>query len=159
MGCCWGWFLLGCKTKPRVSTTHKLFKGDTDAAWIFTSPAWPSCTDPNYHRFLAMIEESFSGSSQSIKNLATSSALRALHILLQIAGPGTAPQSPAPESQQRRHAAQLTELWPPLLPQHNVPWGWACSCCSPHPISGDTWAQPITLNVPQCICKSAAVSP
>lgn len=31
MGCCWGWFLLGCKTKPKVNTTHELFKGDTAA--------------------------------------------------------------------------------------------------------------------------------
>lgn len=98
MGCCWGWFLVGCKTKPRVSTTHKLFKRDAAAVSIFTSPAWPSCTDPTHHHFWAVVEESFSGSSQCVKNLATSSALGAFHILLQLQRAWHPPQSTALQS-------------------------------------------------------------
>ena len=109
MGCCRSWFLVGCKTKSKVSTSHKLFKGDT-AVIITTPPAWPSCTDPTHHHFLAG-----RGSSHCTKTLAASSCSR--H------GPGTPHQAAAPQSQQRsgqcripaccrRRAAQPGEPWP-----------------------------------------------
>lgn len=45
MGCCWGWFLVGCKTTKKTSTAHELSKGDT-AVGITAPLAWPSCAVP-----------------------------------------------------------------------------------------------------------------